>query len=164
MTPTPAASTILMKKKLTLFGTRHYIATEVPAESQNALEVIIDKRRPQIVLEEWSEAQKRESAAAHICKTKALFWKSIGTPPREEFRTYGLSDALDFPDSANIQRYGPILIQEKREKVMQENIVRSMASVDVALLVIGLAHLHSMYSKLSTDFDVEGFAFGPELL
>ncbi len=108
----------------------------MPAEIRNALEAIIEESRPQIVLEEWSAAQKRESAAAHICKTKGLFWESIGTPPSDEFRTYGLSDALDFPDGANIQRYGPILIQEKREKAMQENIVRSMASFDVALLVM----------------------------
>lgn len=155
---------ILMKKKLTLFGTRHYAATEVPIEIQNALVAIIEKRRPQVVLEEWSEAQKRESAAANLCNAIGLLWKSIGTPATEEFRTYGPSDALDFPSAANIQQYGPILVQEKRERAMTENIVRSMASFDLAVLVIGLAHLHSMYSKLSNDFDVEGFAFGPELL
>lgn len=153
-----------MKKKLTLFGTRHYATTEVPAEIRNALEAIIEESRPQIVLEEWSETQTHESVAANLCKTIGLPWKSIGTPPTDEFRTYGFSDALDFPSAANIHRYGPILIQEKRERAMIENIVRSMAPFDVAVLVIGLAHLHSMYSKLSNDFDVEAFAFGPELL
>lgn len=152
-----------MRKKLTLFGTRHYAATEIPDEIQKVLEFIMDKRRPQVVLEEWSETQNRESAAARLCKTKGLLWESIGTPQHEEFETYGFAYALDFPNSANISRYGPILVQEKRERAMQEHIVRSMSSFDLALVVIGLAHLHSMYVKLSDDFDLEGFAFGREL-
>jgi hypothetical protein len=149
-------------KKLILFGTRHHDEKNMPSQIRDALTVIIDKYTPQIVLEEWAESRGNSGAAA-VCKDKGgLMWKSIGTPNTPEFTSYGLTYALDFPSSANIQRYGPISVQENREKLMCENITAAMASIERALVVIGLAHLHSMLMKLSSEFNVEGFGFGLE--
>jgi len=151
-------------KKLVLFGTRHHDEKRMPAQIRDALSVIIDKCAPQIVLEEWAESRGKSGAAAVCEKTGGLIWKSIGTPATQEFTTYDHTYALDFPSSANTQRYGPIPVQEKREKVMYENITAAMSSMESALVIMGLAHLHSMLVKLSKEFDVKGFAFGLELL
>ena len=90
-------------------------------------------------------------------------WKSIGTPPTPELESYGNEEALDQPMSANIQRYGPLNSQEKREKLLSKNIVNIMSAYEIGVVVIGLAHLHSMMMKLSGNFDVDGYGFGLEL-
>ena len=150
-------------KKLYLLGTRHYLPTNIPADIQSAVNTIIEKCHPQAVLEEWTYSKAHESARANICKPKLLPWRNIGTPDSEEFRTYGETHALDFPTGANIQRYGPILNQIRREDAMRANIVAAMSSFDSAVVGIGVAHLHSMHEKLSSEFDVDAYAFGLEL-
>ncbi len=47
---------------------------------------------------------------------------------------------------------------------MCANIVDGMSSHDSAVLVLGVAHLHSMCMKLKSDFDIRAWAFGLELL
>lgn len=150
------------KKTLVLFGTRHYRENDIPPEIRNALALIIDQYEPQIVLEEWSESEKRESGASAVCRDKNARWESIGTPASEEFETYNSTSALDFPSAADVFPYGPIINQERREKVMCENIARSMSSYQVGVVVVGLAHLHSMFVKLSNGFEMEGYSYRPE--
>jgi hypothetical protein len=143
-------------KELILLGTRHYNENNMPGQNRAAMTFIIDDCSPQIVLEEWSEAQKITSGIAAVCNGKGVIWKSIGTPDTQEFTTYhGIY--LDFPSSANIPQYGPIGTQEKREQAMCQIVAAAMLSVDLALVVIGLAHLHSMFLKLSGQFDVKGY-------
>jgi hypothetical protein len=152
------------KPKLVLFGTRHYDERQFPLEIRAALELIIDTFSPKTVLEEWSGSRPFRSGVATLCQAKNVPWKSIGTPTTAEFETYNHTYALDFPPTANVARHGPIPIQERREDTMRQNIIREMSTFDVGVLVIGLAHLHSMSNKLSDDFDVEAFAYSLELI
>jgi len=148
------------KKRLVLFGTRHYSHNRMPREISEALASVIEKFHPQLILEEWSTT-KAQSAASAIADSKNLRWENIGTSALEEFWTYPSSGSDDFP--IGVVRYGPVLNQDRREGAMCDKIAGAMASVETALAVIGLAHLHSMCSKLSNDFDVDAYAFAPEI-
>lgn len=148
-------------KKLILFGTRHYTPEEIPANIRDTLNTILDEFTPQVVLEEWSEI-RGQSGASVVAAAHGVTWKSIGTPPTEELKSYGAEEALDFPSSADIHRYGPLPIQEKREKLMCENIATAMSAYGTAVVVIGLGHLHSMMMKLSGNFDLDGYGYGLE--
>ncbi len=74
-----------MKKRVVLFGTRHYTASNIPAEIRNSLAVIIDEFRPDIALEEWSVVQVETSGAAVLCASKNVSWESIGLLPKSSF-------------------------------------------------------------------------------
>jgi hypothetical protein len=151
-------------KQLVLFGTRHYNALEMPPEIKSALQLVIRKHSPQVLLEEWSETRLDESGAAAVGKLMGVPWKSIGTPPLPEFETYGFSQSLDFPIGQGVVvRYGPVTVQEKRELAMCKNISTAMLDSDIAVVVIGLAHLHSLMVKLSSEFEVKAFAYKLEL-
>lgn len=153
-----------MTKKLAIFGTRHYTEKRLPNEIREAMELIVDKHSPTIGLEEWSVNQVEPSGFMTVCHTKGIPWASVGTPPTQDLATYPHTSALDFPTGANIQRYGPFEVQEKREQLICTNIIAAMSSHDSAVLVFGIAHLHSMCVKLRGDFDIRAWAFGPELL
>jgi hypothetical protein len=148
----------MVKKKVTLFGTTHCDVTNAPEGLQDAYVFILNEIEPQVVLEEWSTVQKHRSAAAAAADNKNVPWESIGTPAEDRFWTFGPSDALGFPSASGLLQYGPIANQESREVAMCENIQRAMETRETALLVIGLAHLHSMFVKLSPEFDVKGYA------
>ena len=151
------------KKKLVIFGTRHWKKSDMPIEIKNALELIVAKVKPGIVLEEWSMTQLEASGAATVSDSLGIPWRSIGTPNEPGLATFGFERALDFPNSANIAQYGPFDVQEKRERIMRDNIVQEMAGSQNGLLVIGLAHLHSLSCKLSNDFEVKSHAYHPEI-
>jgi hypothetical protein len=151
------------KKNLTIFGTRHWKKSKMPIEIKNALELIIADVQPDVILEEWSLTQPEASGAATVSGALGIPWRSIGTTDDAEFATFGNHRALDFPSSANIGEYGPFDVQEKRERVMRDNIVREMAASQNGVLVVGLAHLHSLSMKLSSDFDLKSFAYHPEI-
>lgn len=61
----------------------------------------------------------------------------------------------------HIHRYGPFDVQERRELFMRDSILAVMVGFESAVLVIGEAHLHSIGTKLSTDFDVESYGYFP---
>lgn len=153
---------MLAKRRLTLFGTRHHTLKKIPPEVRLALDAIIEKCHPERVLEEWSITQTDPSAADEIAKMRHVPWHSIGTPPDAKYSTHDHTWALDFPDSANISRYGPIEVQQTREELMCINIKREMDSVGSAVVVLGIAHLHSMFWKLHQEFEVEAFVFAWE--
>jgi hypothetical protein len=121
--------------------------------------VLISKFEPDVALEEWSTTQVEKSGLAAVCGSMTLPWETIGTPPEPKFKTCGHTEAADFPTSANVIQYGPLPTQEMREEAMCENIVLAMASRNVGLVVVGLAHLHSMLAKLSRDFEVKAYAY-----
>jgi hypothetical protein len=127
--------------------------------------VLIDKSQPDVALEEWSTTQTETSLLAAVCDsmTPPLPWETIGTPPEPKFKTYDHTEAADFPTSADVIRYGPLPTQEIREEAMREGIVRAMSSRNVALVVVGVAHLHSMLVKLSKDFEVDAYAYRLEI-
>jgi hypothetical protein len=151
------------KKSLTIFGTRHWKKSDMPIEIKNALGLIIADVQPDVVLEEWSLTQPEASGAAAVSDSLGIPSRSIGTPNEPGLATFGFERALDFPSSANIAQYGPFDAQEKRERIMWDNIVREMATSRSGVVVIGLAHLHSLSFKLSNDFDVKSFAYHPEV-
>jgi hypothetical protein len=64
-----------------------------------------------------------------------------------------------FPEECAPQSVRPILVRRKREEAMCENIRHWMSSFDSALVVIGLAHLHSMYERLSDGFEIDGYSY-----
>lgn len=121
--------------------------------------MLISKFQPDVALEEWSTTQRQKSGLAAVCDSLKVPWENIGTPPEPQFETYGHTAAADFPGSINVVQYGPLETQEKREEAMRESIGRAMSSWNVALVLVGLAHLHSMMLKLSSDFDISGYAY-----
>jgi hypothetical protein len=153
-----------MTKRLAIFGTRHYTEKRLPSDIRAAMEMVVEEHSPTIGLEEWSTNQIESSGFKVLCDAKSILWASIGTPPTDDLGTYSYTQALDFPSGANIQRYGPFEVQEKREHLMCANIIGAMSSHDSAVLVLGVAHLHSMCMKLKGDFEIRAWAFGPEIL
>jgi len=151
-----------MSKRLDVFGTRHYTDKSLPPEIRAAMELILDKHSPTIGLEEWSVTRPVPSGFKTVCEAKGIPWTDIGTPPTKEFTTHDVTLALDYLDGADIRQYGPLDIQEKREHLMQAKIIDAMSSHESAVLVIGVAHLHSMCMKLKGDFEIQAWAFAPE--
>lgn len=147
-----------MKKKVTLFATAHYDVTNAPADLREAYAFMLNEIEPQIVLEEWSTVRQHRSAAAAAADDKGIPWESVGTPAEERFWTYGPTNALGFPIASGLLRYGPIANQELREVAMCDSIQHAIKTRETALLVVGLAHLHSMFLKLSVEFEVEAYA------
>jgi hypothetical protein len=147
-----------VKKKVILFATAHYDVTNAPEGLQEAYAFMLDEIEPQVILEEWSTVKKHRSTAAAAADNKNIPWESIGTPAEDRFWTFGPTDALGFPKASGLLRYGPIANQENREIAMCDSIQRAMKTRETALLVIGLAHLHSMFLKLSPEFDIEAYA------
>jgi hypothetical protein len=152
-----------MKKEIVLFGTKHYPAGQAPIGIPDVINFILDKERPDIVLEEWSDIGPA-SFASTVAGDRIIYWLDIGTPNKPEFATHDHTWALDFTaGSAKIRAYGPIDVQERREKVMCKNISDAMKSYQKALIVLGLAHLHSMFMKLEEEFEVSAYMFTDEL-
>jgi hypothetical protein len=146
-------------KKITLFGTKHHQAGKAPPGIREAIEFLVEEVEPEAVLEEWSKTQP-QSLASVVAKGRGIPWEDIGTPNTAEFKTYDHTHALDFPGGpAKLRQHGPIDVQEKREAAMCENIRKSMSARQVALFVLGMAHLHSMFVKLAKDFDVSAYGF-----
>lgn len=147
------------RKHLIILGTRHYTASKIPPYISEALKIAIDECCPEIILEEWSETQIEKSGAESLANSNNIPWKNVGTPDTVEYKTYKCDVALDFfaKGTCQIRQHGPLDAQERREKAMCENIRGLMATRATAVVVLGIAHLHSMMSKLSEDFDVAGY-------
>ena len=155
------ASPFTAGKTVVFFGTKHYLADKAPSGIQEALVFVIEKVKPDVVLEEWSTTQMGSLADA-VAKSRKIPWVNIGTPAAPEFETCHFSSSLDFPTGVQFRQYGSIEVQEKREAVMCKNLRNAMMSYKTALGVIGLAHLHSMMVKLENDFTVKGYSFADD--
>ena len=150
----------MTKKNLTIFGTRHWQAHEIPPSASEVLKYIVAFVRPDVGLEEWSPAEfKKESAFKAHCDTASpqVPWKNIGTPATAELKTF--HERLGY--HPHICEYGPLDVQARREILMCENIHNAMSTFESGMLLIGEAHLHSMAVKLSSEFDVEAYAHFP---
>ena len=146
------------RERLIILGTRHY--TTLPPYIEDALKLAVDEYSPDVIMEEWSETQTQTSGANLFADGKSILWESIGTPDAPESKTCKCDEALDFfvRGTCKVRQHGPLDAQERRERAMCENIRTLMAARATAVLVLGIAHLHSMMSKLSEDFDVAGYA------
>lgn len=148
------------KKRLVIFGTRHWQDHEVPDDISQILRFIIESVRPEVGLEEWCPQELNRTSAFKVqCDSVSpqLDWKNIGTPNTVEFRNDG--DLLG--NHAYINGYGPLDVQERRESAMCYNIHTVMSAYESGLLVVGEAHIHSMSVKLSLEFDVEPYGYFP---
>lgn len=139
------------------------------SELGERLAYLKSKFNVQVVLEEWSEQQGQSFAATFAAKS-GLAWANVGTPDEEQFRTYRCppinhpahDGALQPPDwdAPSMSEYGPFKTQEARENEMTKNIRAEMENRQSALFVLGLAHLHSLLSKLLVlGFNVTGYSW-----
>ena len=121
-----------------------------------------------LVMEEWTKSKRSFLEGFARAKT-ALTWEDVGTPAGEEFSTYRCPP-LNHPghdgtlppdqDAPSMAEYGPYRQQEKREIQMVENICAKMEQHASGLVVVGVAHLHSLLTKLrNRNFEVVGYVW-----
>jgi hypothetical protein len=115
----------------------------------------------QIILEEWTDEHQ---SFCSTLDTHILNWKNVGTPKEERFETFacGLNTnpPTHDPSKPMLQEYGPLGTHERRERYMVDRIEEFMQPYDVGLFIVGLAHLHSILSKLKiAGFDVRGYSW-----
>ena len=59
-----------------------------------------------------------------------------------------------------MDEYGPFEKQEAREDQMAKNVQMEMKNYETGLFILGLAHLHSIFSKLRVlGFSVTAYAW-----
>ena len=121
----------------------------------------------QTVMEEWHE-NLGETVVKDFARRSGLHWANVGTPVEEQFRTY--RGPICFPghngtlqsdgDAPEMCEYGPFRNQDAREKQMVQNVRTEMTNYESGILVLGLAHMHSVFEKLkSSGFQVYGFSY-----
>jgi hypothetical protein len=117
-------------------------------------------------MEEWHE--DRESVVRVFAAESSLRWANVGTPVEEQFRTYrnpvsfcAHNGTLQSDGNApEMHEYGPFEKQDAREKQMVQNVRTEMTNYESGILVLGLAHMHSIFEKLqSSGFQVYGFSY-----
>jgi hypothetical protein len=152
-------------KKLVILGTRHQALEDGPSpEFREALTLIIKQFNVQVIFEEWSTTRS-ESVCHHLAKEWGLIWRDVGTPDLPEFKTDELDRALfnhQSPTGVMVNGYGPLEAQRAREELMVKNIGSFSNRWNYGLLVVGIAHLHSMMERLSPSYVVEGFSWLPK--
>jgi hypothetical protein len=145
---------------LLVIGTFHEIQERDFADSgefKRVLTYLAKQFDVGVILEEWTE-NKGATVGSHVAKALDLDWMNVGTPPTEEFKTKGaIYDPMEEPPML-VNRYGPIEVQRRRENLIVEAIEQAMTTKNVALMICGMAHLHSLCEKLSdAGFEVEAF-------
>ena len=158
-------------KRLVILATAHefqLVGHPLNRDLGTRVEYLCQAFNTQLVMEEWTE--KKESFLQSFIRARApLVWENVGTPDTEEFSTYHVPP-LNHPshdgtlpadeDAPLIAEYGPYRQQENRERQMVENICSEMEQHDSGLFVVGVAHLHSLFTKLKNrDFEVVGYAW-----
>jgi hypothetical protein len=147
---------------LVVLGTIHQqLGNDANADFRKALMLVIDEYHVTVILEEWSTTQSTAFSAS-LAEELRLIGKDVGTPNQPELKTYDPAiGAIGFdpfdPNGVRVARYGPLSVQGKREEMMISNIQSSLpSSCQSALVIVGLAHLHSMMERLSKFYNVEG--------
>ena len=157
------------KKRVVLFGIEH--GCEVDGSSKNGelgsrLKFLIESFGVTTLMEEWTE-EREPSYPSRIFPE--IEYKNVGTPQDDEFLTYQCHQ-IDHPahegilgpceEAPSMSEYGPLDKQENRERQMTRNVIEQMAHHHVGLIILGLAHLHSMSLKLKeAGFNVTAYAW-----
>ncbi len=138
------------------------------SELEARLGYLKSKFSVQIVMEEWAE-KHGESVAKKFAAKSGIQWASVGTPDEPQFSTYtgpinypGHDGTLQPPDwhAPPMDEYGPFANQEAREDRMAQNVKSEMENRETGLFVLGIAHLHSLFGKLTVlGFDVKGYSW-----
>jgi hypothetical protein len=126
-----------------------------------AINLIRDKHPFGVITEEWFGDHP---SFASTLATPTLKWVNVGTPRHTQYQTWsrGLNcEPMDHDTSKPmLPEYGPVEVQERREAFMASRIIEAMTSYNCGLFIVGLAHLHSMLTKLQCgDLDVKGFSW-----
>jgi hypothetical protein len=106
----------------------------------------------------WRSGLKAKGNRLLLASAAAgLPWVNVGTPDKEQFRAYRCFP-INHPahdgslppdeDAPGMSEYGPYDARENREKQMTQNVRTRMAAYKSGVLILGVAHLHSMFSKL----------------
>ena len=155
-------------KRVVSLGTEHG-CQRVGNIHNNELEMRLSFLKEQfaatILMEEWTETLEPSFAS-----TLGGAYKNVGTGPGEQYRTYRLpiyhpsyEGTLNSCETGPpMSEYGPLENQDNREREMLENICAAMEPHRVGIVLIGLAHLHSMSQKLlGASFNVAAFEWLP---
>jgi hypothetical protein len=163
----------LSAKRLVILATSHNIQDNghhLNSEFEQRLAFLIRMFAPTLLVEEWAE-DRPPSFASVLAKRLGLEYTNIGTPKEEQFRTF-CNAPINYPGhdgslgrcsgAPQFYEYGPLDTQENRELRMMHNIENEMKNHAVSLLVLGLAHLHSMSSKIrQANFNVAAYSWIP---
>jgi hypothetical protein len=159
-----------MKKRIVMLATVHQYQTpgnDLNPKLEERLEYLRSKFGAQTIMEEWSE-KKGDSFAKTFAKKSGLHWANVGTPDEQQFGTYwglihypGHDGTLPHdPNAPSLDEYGPFENQEARENWMVREVKVEMATYENGLLILGVAHLHSLFAKLqSLGFKVTGYSW-----
>jgi hypothetical protein len=157
-------------KRLVVLGTMHNL--QLVGHHQNAeflerLLFLIEKFSVTAIMEEWTEDQP-PSVASQLAGGPVRY-KDVGTPHESAFRTYQFHP-INHPahdgilgscfDAPSMSEYGPIDRQQNREQRMVTNIRGEMEGHRAGIFIVGLAHLHSMSTKLKeAGFNVSAYSW-----
>jgi hypothetical protein len=157
------------RKKIVMLAMAHQY--QLPGDPGNALleaclAYLAGKFKVQAVLEQWSE-EKGSSFAEGLAKKLGVDYVNVGTPDEGPFRTCWpqISDpahdgTLPYDPNAPsmLHEYGPLDAQNAREELMVRSIRMRMEDYRDAIFIVGIAHTHSLHSKLvSMGFDVTSY-------
>jgi hypothetical protein len=165
--PFPAQESYLSVKQVVALGTYHeaqQLGHYMNHRFGRALKMIIERYGVQTILEEWWPSP--QPSFASTLATPSFKWLNIGTPQEPRFET--TVECLNYhspsdPTKPVLREYAPLTAQELREHYMAQKIQSAMQPFEAGLLIIGLAHLHSMLVRLRTaGFAVRGYSWMEE--
>jgi hypothetical protein len=160
----------LSAKRVAVFGTAHGLQAKGDArnsELQSRLLYLVGRFDATIIMEEW--ASDCPPSLASTLANERVAYKNVGTPTEEQFRTF-CNAPINHPshdgtlgpceDAPQFYEYGPLEKQENREQRMVQNIQDKMENHCVGLFIVGLAHVHSISSKLKdAGFNVAAYTW-----
>jgi hypothetical protein len=158
-------------KRVVVFATTHAIQDDghgLNSELRLRLSFLTEKFAPTLLMEEWA-SDRAPSFASKFASECRISYEDIGPAPADEFKTLGFAP-INFPghngtlgpccDAPAFHEYGPLQRQENREQRMVQNIVQAMKDHRIGIFVVGVAHLHSMFTKLRVaDFNVAAYSW-----
>jgi hypothetical protein len=160
-----------VKSGVVVFGTVHkfqMMGDKNNPELEKRLSFLINKFSVTTLMEEWTESQP-PSYLNELAMKRLLPYKNVAPPPEGKFRSYENHDVRHpshegalgpCDDAPAMSEYGPIENHENRERQMIRNVRSQMENHKVGLVVVGLAHLHSVSIKLGkASFSVSAYSW-----
>jgi hypothetical protein len=146
--------------KIVLMGTTHEVQEndyQGTHEFKKVLVYLCRKFPVRVIMEEWTE-RKGDTVGKRLASEQNLEWVNVGTPSTRELKTFDpWFDPSEDPPML-INRYGPADIQTRREGLMLDAMQAAMRNRETGMMIVGMAHLHSMAEKLvRLGFEIEGF-------
>ena len=161
-------------KRVIIFSIVHPVqenGNEWGEEFTRRLAFLIRELQCTVLMEEWGYDGDK-SLLEHFAQQDNIGYTNIGTGTEDAFATFfpihhpGYHGSLERlrSDAPSMSEYGPLLKQENREKQMCLNIDRTMLNHDCGIVVIGVAHTHSMAMKMyCAGYEMNIFSWTPSL-